>query len=171
VKYSLENASRLHGKLIVVGRTVSPVTGRTTYGGYKRRSGPHRLKFRRLHDDENLCDTMNGNCVLIPAYATDDIGINDPRFTHTLGDTDYGLRAVRAGYTILQMSEPVARHEFNFEHQRMLASLHLRNAWFVLTHPKGVPVMEWFAYCRSNGGPLWPVDFGSRYVRMLLGRG
>jgi hypothetical protein len=52
----MENAGRFQGNLIVVGRTVSPDTGQTTYGGYKRRNGISRLRFRHLNDDELLCD-------------------------------------------------------------------------------------------------------------------
>jgi GT2 family glycosyltransferase len=171
VQYSTENAGRFHGKLIVVGRTVSPDTGQTTYGGYKRRNGISRLRFRHLRDDEVLCDTMNGNCVLIPAAATTDVGINDERFSHAFGDVDYGLRAVRAGYTILQMPQPVGKQSFNDQYKRSISRMTLRNARFILTHPKGIPLIEWFAFCRSNGGPLWLVNFGLRYFKMLVGKG
>jgi GT2 family glycosyltransferase len=171
VKYSAENASRFGGKLIVVGRTINPETGETTYGGYRRRNGISRLRFRHLHDEEVLCDTMNGNCVLIPARAADDVGINDHRFSHAFGDIDYGLRAVRAGYTILQMPEPVGKQSFNDAYKKSISKMNLYNARFLLTHPKGIPLGEWFAFCRSNGGPLWPINFGMRYFKMLVGKG
>jgi GT2 family glycosyltransferase len=171
VQHGMDNGARLGGKLIVVGRTLNPKTRRTTYGGYKRRNGVSRLRFRHLSENEVLCDTMNGNCVLIPTSATDDIGINDIRFSHAFGDLDYGLRAVRAGYTILQMPRHVGLQEFNDDYHKSIAKMDLRNAAFILTHPKGIPVMEWFAFCRSHGGPLWPVNFGLRYFKMMLGRG
>jgi GT2 family glycosyltransferase len=171
VRYSLENAPRFRDKLIVVGRAVSAETGKTTYGGYKRRDGFSRLRFRHLNEDEVLCDTMNGNCVLIPSGATADIGINDERFSHAFGDVDYGLRAVRAGYTILQMPQPVGQQPFNEKYKQSISRMTLRNARFLLTHPKGIPMREWFAFCRSNGGPLWPVNFGLRYFKMLVGKG
>jgi GT2 family glycosyltransferase len=171
VDYSMENATKFGSKLIVVGRTLSPRTRHTTYGGYKRRQGISRLRFRHLQEDEVLCDTMNGNCVLIPASATDDIGINDASFSHAFGDVDYGLRAVKAGYTILQMPQHVGFQEFNEDYRKSVSKMNLKNAGFILTHPKGIPVPEWFAFCRRHGGPLWPVNFGLRYFKMMFGRG
>lgn len=158
-------------KLIVVGRTLDPSTGKTTYGGYIRREGLSRLRFRRANEDEIVCDTMNGNCVLFPSSVVEDVGINNPHLSHSLGDMDYGLRAVRAGYTLMQMPEPVGYQVFNHKFMDSLTRLTFSNAKFLLTHPKGVPATEWFAYCRSNGGPLWPINFGLRYVKMLFGKG
>jgi GT2 family glycosyltransferase len=171
VQHSMDNAARFGGKLIVVGRTLNPKTRQTTYGGYRRRDGISRLRFRHLREDEVFCDTMNGNCVLIPASAAKDIGINDTRYSHAFGDLDYGLRAVSAGYTILQMPQYVGLQEFNDNYHNSIAKMNLRNAVFILTHPKGIPIMEWFVFCRSHGGPLWPVNFGLRYFKMLVGRG
>jgi GT2 family glycosyltransferase len=171
VEHNIENAPRFGGKLIVVGRTLSSVTHLTSYGGYKRREGISRLRFRHLYEEEVFCDTMNGNCVLIPAAAANDIGLNDARFSHAFGDVDYGLRAVRAGYTILQMPQHVGFQEFNDDYRKSVAKMDLSNALFILTHPKGVPLVEWFTFCRSHGGPLWPVNFGLRYFKMILGKG
>jgi GT2 family glycosyltransferase len=171
VGHSMENAPRFGGKLIVVGRTLNPETHRTSYGGYKHRDGISRLRFRHLHEDEVFCDTMNGNCVLLPASTVADVGINDASFSHAFGDVDYGLRAVRSGYTILQMPQHVGFQEFNDDYRKSLAKIDLSNALFLLTHPKGVPLPEWFAFCRRHGGPLWPVNFGLRYFKMMMGKG
>jgi GT2 family glycosyltransferase len=170
VDYSTQRAAQYQGKLIVVGRTLSAESHETTYGGYKRREGISRLRFRRLREDEIACDTMNGNCVLIPNSAPDDIGLNDPRYSHAFGDVDYGLRAVRAGYTLLQMPEPVGFQEFSHDYKNAVWKLTMGNARFVFTHPKGIPLAEWYAFCRTNGGPLWPVNFGLRYFKMLFAK-
>jgi GT2 family glycosyltransferase len=171
VDFSMQRAGQFQGKLIVVGRTISALTHQTTYGGYKRREGLSRLRFRHLREDEIHCDTMNGNRVLIPSSAPADIGLSDPRYSHAFGDVDYGLRAVRAGYTILQMPEPVGFQEFSHDYKNAVWKLTPRNARFVLTHPKGIPLAEWYAFCRTNGGPLWPVNFGLRYFKMLFRKG
>lgn len=153
-------------KTIVVGRTVGR-RGNFTYGGYRRSGRASRLSFRPLADTERECETMNGNCVLIPARAVIDIGINSKNYRHAYGDVDYGLRAIRAGYSIIEMKPPVATQEFN---DSSLSRLGIRNWRFALFHPKGISLSEWFCFCREHGGPFWIGNFVWRYVKMLSPR-
>ena len=44
---------------------------------------------------------MNGNLVLIPNEIVEKIGIIDSIFKHSLGDWDYGCRAVKAGFKVV----------------------------------------------------------------------
>lgn len=44
---------------------------------------------------------LNGNCVLVPRGIVKEIGLLDDLFQHHLGDFDYGLRAIEAGFTIV----------------------------------------------------------------------
>lgn len=156
-------------QLIIVGRTVSPKTGRTTYGGYVRASRTTRLNFRHLNDQDSgdLCDTMNGNCVLMPRDVVDTIGISSEKFRHSCGDIDYGLRARASGYLIVQCPEPVGIQEKNEVWTRSNSRLNLENWRFILFHPKGIPLYEWFYFCRAHGGVLWPINFIWRYLKIL----
>jgi GT2 family glycosyltransferase len=155
-------------KTICVGCTTDPITGIITYGGYKRVEGSlSRLRYRHLQKRETDCDTMNGNCVLFPACAVTDIGINGAEYSHAFGDIDYGLRAKRAGYIITQLAEPVAHQERNEKYLASTSTLTFKNWRFILTHPKGVPLREWFVFCRRYGGILWPINFIYRYIKML----
>jgi len=157
----------LSPKTIAVGCTVDPRTGVVTYGGYKRAGGLSRLRFRRLTSDETHCDSMNGNCVLFPASAVSDVGINSGHYRHAFGDNDYGLRARNAGYDILELKVPVAEQEKNEKYIASVSRLTLRNWRFILTHPKGIPVREWCRFCLDHGGPLGLVNFFTRYLKML----
>ncbi len=153
-------------KTIVTGCTADPKTGEITYGGFCRDPGLSRLRLRKLAPDEQHCETMNGNCVLIPACAVADIGINSERYQHTLGDLDYGLRARRAGYEILELKTPVAIQGHNVEYYASISRLTLQNWRFILFHPKGIPLREWFHFCLTHGGPLWAVNFVLKYARI-----
>lgn len=51
---------------------------------------------------------MNGNVVLIPSFISKEIGIIDPYYHHDLGDVDYGLRAIKAGFKVISTGVPVA---------------------------------------------------------------
>ncbi len=156
-------------RLIVIGKTISPTTGETTYGGYWRASRLSKLRFRhRRGDDPDSCDTMNGNCVLIPRIAQQEIGINSPYFTHSMGDIDYGLRARRAGYTLVEHQTPVGFQERNEKWAKSVSRMGLDNWRFILLNPKGVRPIEWFHFCRLHGGVVWPLNFFGKYIRLIF---
>lgn len=153
---------------IVVGKTIDPRTGAVTYGAYARAEGVSRLRFRRLRDGETGGVTMNGNFVVIPARAAEELGMNDPVFTHASGDVDYGLRASRRGYAIVECPRAVGFQERNDAYAERTSRMTLREARGVMTHPKGVPWREWLHFTRTHGGALWPVNFVYRYLKMLV---
>lgn len=159
-----------HGpRCIAVGRTVSD-SGLTSYGGYVHAPGLSRLRWRRLFAHEIDCDTMNGNCVLLPASAVREIGLHDRTFTHALGDIDYGLRARRAGYRVVQLAEPAGMLERRKEEFASPELLRTRSWSYILFHPKGLPIREWLVFCARHGGLLWPVNFVWAYGKLLLGK-
>lgn len=160
------HAARTNGKAIVVGKTVSERDGSVTYGGYRRAAGISSIRWRRLVADEAICDTMNGNCVLFPASVVTDIGINAAEFQHALGDIDYGLRARRAGYEIIEHGNPVGFQEKNAAsvYTGARLPLTLKNIRTVLASQKGFPPRQWMAFCRRHAGLLWPLNFVMRYL-------
>ncbi len=88
---------------IVIGSTCDHTKQRTTYGGLNQASAWQKTKFKIVHsaDEVQSCDTMNGNCVLIPAKIANHVGNIESGFSHGMGDIDYGLRAKKLGYQIL----------------------------------------------------------------------
>ena len=160
--------ARLGEKVVIVGKTVSPTTQTVTYGAFGIGEGISRLRFRRLRAGEATGRTMNGNLVLLPARLKDDVGLLDSRFTHSFGDIDYGLRASDAGYTLIEMETPVGFQEYNVAWERKLSSITSENWRFILFHPKGLPWREWLHFCRRHGGPIWPVNFFVRYLKLVM---
>lgn len=93
---------------VITGLVKERTTGATIYGGS---SSDGRL----LQESGNMEPVafMNGNCVLVPRGVSDSIGTIDPTFHHDLGDVDYGLRAIRAGYRVFTTRNIVAVGEQN----------------------------------------------------------
>lgn len=159
----------VHGpRVITVGKVTDPDSGQVTYGGYVRTSKISRLRFGRAPDGGAPCATMNANCVLVPARAVADVGILSEHFRHGAGDIDYGLRAVKAGYRIVQSPFSVGCTPYNDQFVADTSRLTWSNRHFILKHPKGAPVDEWLYLCRTHAGWLWPVNFVFRYLRMIL---
>lgn len=88
---SLISSYELSPDSIIVGTTVSEIYKNTTYGG--------RINGKLLHPSDRLiaCDTFNGNIVLIPRSVYHKIGFLDAKYTHSLGDIDYGMTAAEKG--------------------------------------------------------------------------
>ena len=87
--------------VIVVGSCRDPSSGRHTYGGLLRPGRhPARLLPVEPSNHPQLCDTFNGNLVLVPRSVFRRIG-SIRSFAHAIGDNDYGLSARAAGCDIV----------------------------------------------------------------------
>lgn len=163
-------------KTIVCGRIKDSQTGAVVYGGFRRSYGAHRIfglttswpwpkRYLGLaSDDDALVDTMHGNCVLIPSSAVEDIGLISEHYWHSDGDTDYGFRAINAGYKIAQLKEPVAAGDYNTDFDAKRQFLTPKNWRFYLLHPKGRRPIEAYHYYRQHIRPFWPIRLVWSYV-------
>ena len=144
MKVLQETAGR-HPGCIVVGMTCSAQTGAFTYGGRLARRMEHVMGERPL-------DTFDGNIVWVPASVSQQIGLLDGRFSHAMGDTEYGFRASAKGIGIWQTPEFLGTCE---EHDRPSAwcdpDIPLRKRWRMLRSPLGCPPEEYFVVDRYRG--------------------
>ncbi len=157
---------------IIVGSVKDPDTGRFTYGGVVRCSRWHPMKFAPVEpgDRPKPCDTFNGNCVLIPRNVARLVGNLDKAFTHAMGDTDYGLRALRAGCSNWVAPGSVGACRRNIpQNENTMTRRSFRERWRQVNKSKGLPPKEYASLLRRHGGPLWFVFWCLPYVRMMLG--
>lgn len=79
-------------KAIIIGATYSENSDVVTYSGYEKNG-------KRIIPDGTMqkCEYFNGNIVLIPKVVYHAVGMNDNRYSHSIGDFDYGLRAKQKG--------------------------------------------------------------------------
>lgn len=156
---------------IVAGATRDPKTGATTYSGVRRHSRLRRMAFTLVEPmgEPQPCETMNGNIVLVPRSVYSVVGNVDQRFTHAMGDFDYGLRARSAGCQVFVAPRTLGTCSANsrsgtFRDEAASGPERLRRAASI----KGLPFSEWAEFCRRYGGPLWPVLTISPYVRTFM---
>ena len=152
---------------IIVGATREPGSDRLSYGGVGRPGPRRRLHFEHVPvaDVPQRVQTMNGNCVLIPAAVARKVGNIDPRYLQKLGDFDYGLRAAGAGVELWMAPGTIggcASHPLRKEEGPLVAEI--RRLWST----KELPPKPWLTFARRWGGPLWPVYFVSPYVRRTV---
>lgn len=162
-------AEALKQPTIVVGSTCDQQTGAMTYGGWvekPRAFGPK--SWHKISPDPTYwrpCDTINGNCVLIPRGVVERVGNLDVHFVHGIGDLDYGLRAKKNGCQIVIAAGYVGECTVN-DGAGLWSDTRqpLRVRWNKLIGPKGLPVRAWLVFCYRHKGILWPLVWLSPYV-------
>ncbi len=159
---------------IVTASTCDPATGRRTYGGLRREhrwNGVRDTFIVPLPDKPVACDTMNGNCTLIPATVARRLGNLEQGYRQQFGDFDYGFRATRAGFAVHVAPGYLGRCPNNpVAGTWRDDQLPFLRRWNHLMSPKGVPMREWFLFSRRHCGYLWPLYFVSPYLKVSLGR-
>jgi len=157
---------------IVVGSTRNAKTGAPTYGGVIRSSRVHPLKYRLVTpgDEPIQCDTMNGNCVLIPRAVAVEVGNLSSEFRHSVGDFDYGLRARKAGCTIWAAPGFAGTCSWNNITGGFLdAELPLGKRWRHMMSSKGLPPREHLLFARRHAGMFWMFFWVLPYLRIVFG--
>lgn len=161
--------------LILVGSTCDGIgddgqTGAPTYGGRWRPSAwrPTRFALRPPAAQPQAIDTFDGNIVLVSAAAAQAVGNLDAAFEHAMGDTDYGLRAGRAGVALWLAPGFQGTCRGNPRAGGFAdASLPLRQRWRLMMHRKGLPWRSWWRFTRRHAGVAWPLWFAWPYLRVL----
>lgn len=156
---------------IITGSLQDPGTGMLTYGGRVRLKPWHPIKFGWLEpaEEPRKCETMNGNCVLIPDSVAKKVGNIDPTFTHRRGDFDYGLRARKLGCSVWIAPGYLGTCPRNPQKGTWVdPCLPLLERLKKLNHPKELSGREWRLYAKRHGGSLWFLFWLSPYLSLVV---
>lgn len=160
------------GPNIIVGATTDPSTLAISYSGFRRTSKVNPFRLRRMPPVPTRlvpCDTMNGNCVLIPVEIVRRIGIIDPVFIHQLGDLDYGYRAIKAGGALWIAPQPIGTCAANDRPRRWARpGIGAVARWKLLDSPLGLPMRPWLAFGWRHAGVLGIAIVAAIYGKILL---
>jgi GT2 family glycosyltransferase len=157
---------------IVVAAFADPVNGQLTYSGVRRIGSRWRpLVFQRVEPGAVpvRCDTMNGNCLLLPRSAWQRVQNLEAGFVHVLGDFDYGLRATAMGIPIWVAPGILGLCSRDGDRVKFKDSeLTLSRRWRAITGTKGLPMRSWAIYTRRHAGFMWPLLWVSPYIKVLF---
>ncbi len=163
-------------KAIVAGSTCDPDTGDFTYGGIVKITPllPFKFRFLKPKKSPQSCDSMNGNCVLIPRSVVQLVGNLDPAFIHYLSDWEYGLRARQKGCTVWVAPGYQGICAPNPQSTRIEAT-NMSEGLQKMNQPKGLafkdttlqPWQEWKVFAQRHGGLFWPIYWLLPYRRLV----
>ncbi len=147
--------------------------GKLVYSGIVRRS-KWRPKYRHLlaPDEKGLaCETLNGNCVLIPWEIFLDVENMPSCYTHNFGDYDYGFSITRKGYRIMVPDQFIGfcKNDTKIENSWEDSSLPLKERLKKKESVKGLPFWEYFSYLNRNFNLGTAIIYSlSPYVKMIM---
>ena len=164
IKRLLETEAQARNKsgksAVAIGSIADSVDGHQTYGGVVRSKNYFGFRFSQLEpgDETKICDTFNANCVLISNEIVSEVGILSDRFTHGLGDYDYGLRAGECGFQCLIAPGYIGSCERNQEANTWRdPQLSFNKRKQLMYSAKGTPPDEWLYFVKRHAGMMWVV--------------
>ncbi|MBF2066311.1 MAG: glycosyltransferase family 2 protein [Calothrix sp. C42_A2020_038] len=167
-----ELIKRSYPNSIVVGSTQDFLTGKPTYGGAIKSKHWYSNKFEFVKPSQNLqkCDTMYGNCVLIPHSVAEKVGNIDAAFIHSLGDLDYGLRACKLGCSVWVAPGYIGTCSQNSVSGSWAdKNISLLERLKKVVHAKSFPIKPWTIFTYRHSGSLWFFYWFLPYIRAIIG--
>jgi len=155
----------------ITGAFMEPNTKETAYGGVKRSSRWHPLRFKKIKPKDIIqdCDTLNMNLVLISRKALDQIGFLSQGFIHGGADYDYGLRLRQQGGRVVLAAGYMGECSLNsIKGTSAEPGISFRERWHRLTSIKEQPPRQRALYYRRHGGWMWPIFWILPYIRICL---
>lgn len=136
---------------IIVG--ACKVSNRTEVFSYGLRINEKTIKPNGKLQTGNM---MNGNLVLIPNTIFKKIGILSNNYTHAMGDHDYGLRAIEAGFDLVTTKKYIATCETHISLPDWCnPNKAFQKRWQSLHSPLGLNIVEYKVFRKR----FWPKNY------------
>ncbi len=140
-----------------------------TYGGHTQNG-----KLIKDVSSEKECVVFHGNIVLIPRFIFEQIGFNDRRYRHAMGDFDYSLMVHKKGLKAYVAKGVFGVCDLHTSKPKWCDSnVRLTERWKAFHKPggNGSNPFEFFYYKKKNYG-LIPacITFISNYIHVLFPR-
>lgn len=138
---NLLSASAIHKEKAIITGACEDIKTHSyiTYGGRKN------WQMVIPNGEEAVVDCINGNIVLVPQYVFHILGNLDYYFTHSKGDFDYGMRAVKAGIEMYQVGIPLGSCDAHEKLDKWCdPEVPFIQRWKMLHRPNGMPPKETF---------------------------
>lgn len=168
--FTLLQYSKIGNAAIAVGSTIDNNTGKVSYGGYRLQSKISWKPNPSVHSENDWkeCDIANANIMLVPREVVNKIGILSNKYTHSLADFDYTLKAKKAGFHVLVapgfLGTCVDDHGDNWKSKNTT----LKERLSYLKSPKGLAYNEYLQFIRSHFPLSYPSAFFKLWVKTLF---
>jgi GT2 family glycosyltransferase len=111
------------------------------------------------------CKYINGNIVLVPYNVYKIIGVLSDKFTHAMGDFDYGLRAAEQNIKSFTTSSYIAMCDINPISGWKDPKLPLTKRWKLFRSPKGLNIKEFMYFTKRHNNYI---KTGMMFIKVHL---
>lgn len=155
----------------ITGAFKDPKKNIVAYGGLKRNSVWHPLRFSKVTPNETIqeCDTLNMNAALISRAALFKVGFFSDGFIHGKADYDFGLRLRASGGLVVLAPGYIGECSVNsLKGTSSEPNIPFSERWRRLTSMKEQMPSERALYFRTHAGLFWPLLWVLPYIRICI---
>ncbi len=150
---------------ITIGSTFDAANMEISYGGRKLYH-PKKVKSYNVYSETEYmeCDLANANIMMVPKAVVQKIGILSERYTHSIADFDYTLRAKKNGFKVMVV--PGILGECADDHGKNWKSpaVSLKDRISYLKSPKGLAYKEYLNFIRIH----FPYHLPEAFIKLWL---
>ncbi|MCG6190244.1 glycosyltransferase family 2 protein [Maribellus maritimus] len=161
--YSLAEGKDQKPALIVGACVTSGNSGRFSYGGRSDEETPVIP-----NGDLQSCKYINGNIVLVADRIFEELGNLSSDYTHAMGDIDYGLRALKKGFSLYTTRNYVAVCELNEMPAWHDPKFPFSKRWELVHSPKGLNLKEYNKFRKKFWGRKWIIYAFKVYLKVIF---
>jgi GT2 family glycosyltransferase len=163
---------QLHGdkpNAIAVGSTLDTANQVISYGGRKLYD-PKKVQSYTAYSETNYveCDLANANIMLVPREIVQKIGILSDKYTHSIADFDYTLKAKKAGFKAVVMPGVLGSCVDDHGNNWKSAKTSLKERISYLKSPKGLAYKEYMEFIRLHFPSHVPEAFVKLWIKTLF---
>ncbi|RED48935.1 glycosyltransferase family 2 protein [Seonamhaeicola aphaedonensis] len=114
------------------------------------------------------CKYINGNAVLVAKEIFKSLGNLSPDYTHAMGDFDYGLRAINAGFKNYTTRQYIGLCEVNCSPNWANPKVPLKKRLKLFKSPTGLSYPEYIVFRKKFWGTKWILFAIKAYARVLF---
>jgi GT2 family glycosyltransferase len=154
---------------ITVGSTLDKEKNEVSYGGRMLRN-KRRVNSIRLYSETDYleCDMANANILLVPDSVVSKIGILSDKFTHSIADLDYILRAKAAGLKTIVVPGILGYCQDDHGNNWKSSEASLKERMEYLRSPKGLAYKEYMWFIRKHFVLSLPEAFIKLWLKTLF---
>ena len=168
VHYFSMNTFKQEG--IYIGTTNDPQNFKFTYGGYRVKNKITGNSYPLLPDCKTIqsCDYSNGNILFVSKSVVQSIGILLGKYTHSLADYDYTIRAKRKGFPLLICPNYSGSCEIDHGNSWLSKESNLSDRIKYLKSPKHLAYFEYLSFVRDLFPLYWPLAVLKLWAKTLF---
>lgn len=155
---------------IYSGATIDRDTHQVTYGSSKISKNHFIVRFHLLKPNNMVqeCEITNANILWVDKSVVNEIGILDSKYTHSLADYDYSLKAYKKGFPVYLAPNVCGTCEYDHGKSWKTSSTPIKTRIAYLKDPKGLAYSEYLYYVKTHFPLFLPYSFVMLWMKTLF---